>query len=255
MKTIVAKFGGTSVSDEESREYVYYRLKEFLDQGNKVVVVVSAMGRAPSPYATDTLLSLAQDIDGQDKDRLISLGETISAIVLGSLLKKKGLDAVILTAEQCGIITDSTWQKANVIGLDPTYLIEMNKQHDIVIVPGFQGMDREKRVTTLGRGGSDLTAMLVATELGLDEVFIYSDVDGVYTKDPRKNPDAKKYAVIDYDELLGLIYYGAKVMNEKSILWAKQHQIKAWVKSTWSTSVGTLICNKEELNGKCLVCK
>lgn len=243
MKTVIYKFGGTSMADTSSRKFVLGHINRSLKEGNKVIAIVSAMGRAPSPYATDTLASLAKLMNDKEKDRLISIGEIISTVVIGSELKENKIDHVVLSNRELGIITDDNFTNASVIALNTSILKEMNYHYDVVVAPGFQGMTLNHEITTLGRGGSDLTAMLIATALNIKEVSIFTDVDGVYSNDPKLDYLAYKLDKIDYDHMNLLIKKGANVMNGKSVEWAQAHDIEIHVRNTWTQKPGTLIGN------------
>ena len=186
---VVQKFGGTSVKDEESRKKVLEKITKCYDENNKIVVVVSAMGRSPMPYATDTLINLIKDncttYTKQDMDLLMSCGEVISATLLSSLLNSMGYKAKAMTGFSAGIITDENYSEAKVKFVDEKKILELLNQDIIPVITGFQGMTNDREITTLGRGGSDTTASIVGAAIKADVIEIYTDVNGIMTADPR----------------------------------------------------------------------
>ena len=190
MKIIVQKFGGTSTRSIETREHMYKNIIREHDKGNKVVAVVSAMGRYDDPYATDTLLSIVHtdQLTDEEIDRLTSIGETISTLVVKSELAKKGYTVETVTNAELGILTDSHHQNATITTVEGKHILDKLKNADIVICPGFQGYSQNGKITTLGRGGSDLSAVAIGVAIDANEVEIYSDVNGIYTADPRIVP-------------------------------------------------------------------
>src|SRR5665647_491142 len=189
MKILVQKFGGTSVSTEEKRKLVACKVINAKAQGFLPVVVVSAMGRKGEPYATDTLLSLVNDnlkvMNPLAVDLLMSCGETISTVIMCNELNKNGIDSVPLTGGQAGIITDSNYTNAAILNVDTHKILEILEKGKTPVVAGFQGMDEKGYVTTIGRGGSDVTAAMLGAALNATETQIYTDVDGIMTADPR----------------------------------------------------------------------
>ena len=232
MKIIVQKFGGTSTRSIETREHMYKNIIREHDKGNKVVAVVSAMGRYDDPYATDTLLSIVHtdQLTDEEIDRLTSIGETISTLVVKSELAKKGYVVDTVTNGELGILTDSHHQNA-----------------DIVICPGFQGYSQNGKITTLGRGGSDLSAVAIGVAIDANEVEIYSDVNGIYTADPRIVPDAMKLNYISYSEMLELSKNGAKVLNHRCVQLAAKHDIVIHARSSFDESQGTYVLGDEKI--------
>ena len=212
MEVIVQKFGGTSTRNEETREHMYKNIIRELEAGNKVVAVVSAMGRYDDPYATDTLLSIVDtdELTDEEIDRLTSIGETISTLVCKSELSKKGYRVETVTNRELGIMTDSTHTNATIHNVEGKHILEKLENADIVICPGFQGYSQNGKITTLGRGGSDLSAVAIGIAIEASEVEIYSDVNGIYTADPRIVPDARKLDYISYAEMLELSRNGQK---------------------------------------------
>lgn len=241
MKINVIKFGGSSLKDEPSIEKAIARVLEHLDETDRVIVVVSAMGRFPMCYATDTLASLATHLSPKDKDRLISLGEIISSLVFGNRCLEHSIKAGVLSINETGIITDDNYQKGHVLAVSDKKLKHALKEHEVIIVPGFTGTSLTGNTVTLGRGGSDYSAFLIAEALKVPFVTIYTDVSGVYDKDPHQYTSAKMIKTLHYDELLELIEQGAKVMQKESVLYAKRKNIMFEVCSTFTGRPGTIV--------------
>jgi len=240
MKLIVMKFGGSSVADSEKIKRVAERVINTKKAGNKVVVVVSA----PCDM-TDELIEKAHSItetpDEREMDMLLSTGEQISIALLAMAIKAKGYDAISFTGPQAGIYSDFSHTRARITAVKPKNVINALKKNKIVIVAGFQGINPGEEITTLGRGGSDLTAVALATALKADICKIYTDVDGVYTADPRICKKARKIESISYDEMLEMAGSGAQVMQARSIEVAKKFNVKIEVKSTFTNNPGTII--------------
>ncbi|MBD3807380.1 MAG: aspartate kinase [Epsilonproteobacteria bacterium] len=243
---LVHKYGGTSVGDLERIGNVASRIIKARDAGNDIVVVVSAMSGETNKlidYATHFTSTPAK----QEMDMLLSSGERVTAALLAIALQAKGYKAVAMTGRQAGIVTDAVHTYARIKSIDPTSMQEAIKEGKIVIVAGFQGINEDGRVTTLGRGGSDLSAVAIAGALKADACEIYSDVDGIYTTDPRIEPKAKKLDTISYDEMLEMASLGAKVLQNRSVELAKKLDVKLYAKSSFSDNEGTLI-TKESAN-------
>ncbi len=239
---VVMKFGGSSVRDAERLKNAAARVVETQKEGNRVVVVVSAPGDM-----TDDLIERANGItsepDGREMDMLLATGEQISIALLCMAIKTHGLDAISLTGPQAGIRADAVHTKARITSIRPTKLLaELNKGR-VVVVAGFQGLNPNEDIVTLGRGGSDLTAVALAAALKSDVCEIFTDVLGVYTTDPRIVPEAQKIAQISYDEMLELAGSGAQVMQARSIEVAKKYGVKIHVRSSLEKKKGTLIEN------------
>ncbi len=240
MGLIVQKFGGSSVADAE-RIFLAARraIKAKLD-GNKVVVVLSAMGDT-----TDDLIELARQISKspprREMDMLLATGEQVSIALMAMAIHESGHEAVSLTGAQVGLITDSVHTRARIQRIQADRLQKHLDDDKIVIVAGFQGVDEEFNITTLGRGGSDTTAVALAAVLHADACEIYTDVDGVYSTDPRIVPQARKIEVISYDEMLELASVGAKVMHGRSIEFAKKYNVVVQVRSSLTDGAGTYI--------------
>ena len=238
MKIRVMKFGGTSLRNRKTRTYVYRHVIE-ASKTSKVLMVVSAMGRYPDAYATDTLLSLGNDhISKEESARLVSIGEQLSALTISSELQEMGIDSYSIPFCDAGIITDDTYDYARVLDLDDHMVKRRLRDYDVVVSGGFIGINDEGKVTTLGRGGSDYSAVLFADMLGLNEVEIYTDVDGVYTMDPKMHTYAMKYDQLSYDEMLNM---KSRVIHDRCVTYAKEHQITIHLKGTFSCSAGTII--------------
>ncbi len=240
MAIVVQKYGGSSVADAEKIRNVARRAIAAEEQGDQVVVVVSAMGKT-----TDSLIKLAYQVSEQPDDRemdaLLATGELVSSTLLAMALTSMGAEAISLSGAQAGIATDSTYTRARITRVDPDRMRRELGAGRIVIVAGFQGMTKEMDVTTLGRGGSDTTAVALAVGLGAGRCEIYTDVDGVYTADPRIVPDARRLDEIGYEEMLELASYGAKVMHSRAVELGELYGMPILVASSFSDKPGTLI--------------
>lgn len=245
MEIIVQKFGGSSVQSKENRIQVIHHIKRAIEKGKKAVVVVSAIGRIPDPYATDTLLSLVDFKQKQNSrrelDMLMSCGETISSVVLTSELQEEGIPATALSGGLAGIITDDVFSDATITSVRPKRLIEELSTHDAVVVAGFQGQTPTGEVTTLGRGGSDTTASTLGVALEAERIEIYTDVKGVMTADPRIVKHAQLLRAVTYNDICHLAYQGAKVIHPRAVEIAMQSKIPLRVRSTYIDDPGTSI--------------
>ena len=243
MALLVQKYGGTSVANLERIQKVADRVADSRRQGNRLVVVVSAMSGV-----TDGLLKMAREIDREPNERemdlLLATGEQTTTALLAMALQARGIDAVALTGAQAGIVTDGTHTKARIANVTPSAVREHLKAGRVVIVAGFQGQSMAGQITTLGRGGSDLTAIALAAVLKAARCEIYTDVDGVFTADPRMEPKARKMGEISYDEMLELASTGAKVMQARSVEFAKKFGVVFEVRSSFHRTRGTIV--KEE---------
>ncbi|MUV37789.1 Aspartate kinase [Lentibacillus sp. JNUCC-1] len=250
MDILVQKFGGTSVQTAESREHVTGHIKEAVGAGYKVAVVVSAMGRSPDPYATDTLLGLVDDLGQNSSDReldlLVSCGETISAVKMANELGKRDVSATALTGAQAGFITDDHFTEATIKRIETKRLMHEFKTHDVVVVAGFQGRTEQGDITTLGRGGSDTSAAALGAALKAERIEIFTDVSGIMTADPRVVDDARLLDVVTYKEICDLAYQGAKVVHPYAVEIAMQDKIPMRVRSNYSSETGTLITETKE---------
>ena len=244
MGLIVQKYGGSSVADPACMKRVAQRVAETRREGHSVVVVVSAMGKS-----TDQLIALAKQVNEHPRERemdmLLATGEQISIAILAMALDGEGIHAVSMTGPQAGIRTDHVHTKAKITGIDPRRVFEALEKEHVVIVAGFQGLNPNEDISTLGRGGSDLTAVALAAAMKADLCQIFTDVDGVYTTDPRLVPNAKKLNEISYDEMLELASLGAKVLQSRSVEFAKKFSVNLEVLSSFEKLPGTII--KEEV--------
>lgn len=226
VRILVQKFGGTSVASPERRAQVAAKVSEAISQGFMPVVVVSAIGRAGDPYATDTLIKLASNIYSEmpkrEMDMLMSCGEIISGTVLASTLQSAGIDAVLMTGGQAGIITNDHFGNARIIRVEPEKIFQRLNQGQVVVVSGFQGMTEDGQVTTLGRGGSDTSAAAIGVALNAEAIDIYTDVEGIMTADPRIVEDAKILDVVTYNDICHLAHQGAKVIHPRAVEIAMQ---------------------------------
>jgi len=249
---IVQKFGGTSVGDLERIQNVANRVAKTKKAGNDVVVVVSAMSGE-----TNKLLGYAEHFSKNPKkeevDMLLSSGERVTAALLSIALNEMGYEATSMSGRKAGIVTDNIHTKARIEVIDPTNMQNELKQGKIVVVAGFQGVDTDGNVTTLGRGGSDLSAVAIAGALKADLCEIYTDVPGIFTTDPRIEPKAKKLDKISYDEMLELASLGAKVLQNRSVELAKKLNVNLVTRSSFSEEEGTLITKEENIMEKPLV--
>ena len=241
MALIVQKFGGSSVGDADKIKHVAKRVIETQKAGNQVVVVVSAMGDT-----TDELMDLANQVTDnpspRELDMLLTSGERISMALLALAINAAGAQSRSFTGSQAGIVTDSKHGNARIAEVTPDRIREALDEGDIAIVAGFQGFNRETRdITTLGRGGSDTTAVALAAALNADVCEIYSDVDGVYTADPRQIPAARKLDFIDVESMLELAAAGAKILHIRAVEFARRHNVDLRVRSTFSTDPGTRV--------------
>lgn len=245
MGLIVQKFGGTSVADSQKILAAARKAIRTQQQGNQVVMVVSAMG-----HQTDLLVDLAEQItdrpDPREMDMLLSTGEQISVALMAMAIHSLGHKAVSLTGAQIGIKTDSKHTKARIKSISTERMHALLNDGNIVIAAGFQGIDDDFNITTLGRGGSDTTAVALAAVLQADECEIYTDVDGVYTTDPRVLPEARRVNQISYDEMLELASLGAGVMHNRSIEFGKKFDVPIHVRSSMSDAPGTMIIAEPE---------
>ncbi len=241
MGLIVQKYGGSSVADAEGMKRVANRIVAAKRDGNQVVVVVSAMGDT-----TDELIDLAKQItpipSGRELDMLLTAGERISMALLAMAITNLGHEARSFTGSQAGVITTSTHGRARIIDITPGRIQEALKEGAIAIVAGFQGISQDtKDVTTLGRGGSDTTAVALAAALDADVCEIYTDVDGVYSADPRVVPTARKLKTVTYDEMLELAASGAKVLHLRCVEYARRYNLPIHVRSSFSSNEGTWV--------------
>ncbi len=244
MKILVQKFGGTSVADLECMQQVLVKVQAGLERGYKMVVVLSA--RAGE---TNALLGIANiwsnAPDPAECDSLVSTGEQVSITLFSMLLKDAGIKARSLLGYQIPITTDNHFGNARILSIDSQALYKHLEEYDVLVVAGFQGCTDEKRITTLGRGGSDTSAVAVAAALGSAECEIYTDVEGVYTTDPNICSTARKMDKVSYDEMLEMASMGAKVLHIRSVEFAKKYKVPVRVRSTFTDNPGTLVTQED----------
>ena len=237
---IVQKYGGSSVANIDRIKDVARRIARYRRKGHGLVVVVSALGDT-----TDELMELAYKVtpvpSERETDMLISTGEQVSVALLAMALHKMGVNAISFTGAQVGIVTDCSHTKARIVGMNADRIKKELKRGRVVIVAGFQGINAEQEITTLGRGGSDITAVALAKTLGAQMCEIYTDVDGVYTADPRIVKDARKLSRISYEEMLELASLGAQVMQARSMEVAKKFSVPLHIRSSFNNRAGTII--------------
>lgn len=248
MNTIVIKFGGSSVSDNENLQKVAQKILKLYKENNKIVVVVSAQGKM-----TDKLINEAKELsetpNKRELDMLISSGEQISSAKLAILLNEQGYPAISLTGWQAGIYTDNDNQNAKIIKINTKRIMQELQENKIVIVAGFQGIDSKDNITTLGRGGSDTSAVALAAALSADKCYIYSDVDGIYTADPRKVSNTLKLPKISYEEMRCLSSEGAKVLHDRCVEIGEKYNVPIITESTFNDKPGTVISHDIESSG------
>ena len=253
MALIVQKYGGTSVGSVERIQEVAKKIKRFKDAGNDLVITVSAMSGE-----TNRLTSLAKDIHSQpstrEMDVLLTTGEQVTISLLSMALHDLGCDAISYTGSQVKIITDSVHGKARIQSIDDHRIRNSLSENKVVVVAGFQGVDESGNITTLGRGGSDTTAVALAASLKADECQIYTDVDGVYTTDPRIEPNAKKINIMSYEEMLEMASLGSKVLQIRSVEFASKYHVPLRVLSSMiENPEGTLITSEENIMEKAII--
>lgn len=245
---IVQKYGGTSVGTLERIDLVAKKIAKRKDEGNSLVVVVSAMSGVTNKLI-DYAEFFSKNPSSRELDMLLSAGERVTSSLLAIALKELGYKAVAFSGRQAGLKTDSFHTKAKIELIDPTSINEALKEDKIVVIAGFQGVDKNGDVTTLGRGGSDLSAVAIAGAIKADLCEIYTDVDGVYTTDPRIEPRARKLDKITYDEMLELASLGAKVLQNRSVELAKKLNINLVTRSSFNENDGTLITGEKKMEG------
>jgi aspartate kinase len=245
MPTVVQKYGGTSVGDADRIRAVADRIVRYREQGNDVVAVVSAMG-----HTTDELLALAEQVtpvpEPRELDMLLTAGERIAMALLAIAINARGCRAASYTGSQAGIITDTQHGKAKIVEIRPQRIQESLAAGNVVILAGFQGLSTNYDITTLGRGGSDTTAVAMAAALGAEVCEIYTDVDGVFTADPRLEPGARKLDHVSYEEMLELAAAGARVLQLRSVEYARRTNVKLHVRSSFGDADGTWIVEEED---------
>lgn len=249
---IVQKYGGTSVGDTDRIANVANRIKMYYDRGDSVVVVVSAMG-----HTTDHLVDMAMAVNPnapkREMDMLLSTGEQVSIALLAMALERINIPAISFTGGQVNILTDDRHSDARIQEIDSSVLTRALAEKKVCIVAGFQGVNKEGDITTLGRGGSDTTAVALAVAVKADECEIYTDVDGVYTTDPNKVSSARKIDKIAYEEMLELARLGAGVLHSRSVELASKYNVVIHVRSSFNNSTGTLVIPEEKMMEKVAV--
>lgn len=237
---MVQKYGGTSLETRERMLAAGRRVAALARQGHRMVVVVSAQGDT-----TDRLVETAKGLNKRgslrEMDALLATGEQQSAALMAMTLGSLGVKALSLTGAQAGILTDNVYGNAQILSIDPNPIRQALEEGNVVVVTGFQGVDALGNITTLGRGGSDTTAVALTAALEADKCQIYTDVDGIYDRDPRQNPDAIRFSRIGYREMLTLIAHGAQVLHDRSVLLAQEKGIEIEVLSAFTDSPGTIV--------------
>lgn len=245
MSIIVQKFGGTSLKDAHGLNCLLSHVKKSKDEGNDVVIVVSAMGRKGAPYATDTLIEQMENInfniDPMKKDLMMCCGEIISASLVSHFLETQGLNSVPLLGFQAGIQTDSNFNNAEIKKINTSNILNILEKGNIAVVAGFQGMDNNMNITTLGRGGSDISAIYLGGFLNADRVDIFTDVDGVHIVDPKIIPNSKYIDHISYTDMYNMACCGAKIIHYKAVSAAERFNIPVHIRKTFSDVNGTVI--------------
>lgn len=247
MALIVQKYGGTSIGTVDRIKNVAHKIKKWRDQGNDLVIVVSAMSGE-----TNRLIGLAKEITShpspRELDMILTTGEQVTIGLLAIALETIGVPAISFTGQQVGIVTDQSFNKARIQTIDNQKIRAELDAGKVVVIAGFQGVDEQGNLTTLGRGGSDTTGVALAAALNADECQIYTDVDGVYTTDPRVEPKARRLDRISFDEMLEMASLGSKVLQIRSVEFASKYKVRLRVLSTFEENPqGTLICSEEEL--------
>jgi aspartate kinase len=251
-ETVVMKFGGTSVANAERLKRAAQRIVAQRESGNRVVAVLSARGKT-----TDELIAMAEEIsphpDRREMDMLLSTGERISCALCAMAINDLGHRAISLTGSQAGIVTDTSHTKARILDVRADRIREALDEDRIVLVAGFQGVSTSRDVTTLGRGGSDTTAVALAAAVEAAVCEIYTDVAGVFTADPRIVPDARKLAIVSFEEMLEMAASGAKVLQLRSVEYARTHNVRIHCRSSFDSSPGTFVLGEEETMERPLV--
>lgn len=254
MALIVQKFGGSSLSDINGQSLLLSQVKKAKLEGNDLVVVVSAMGRIGEPYSTDTLISLLDitngPLDPQNKDLIMSCGEIISAAVITHLIDIHGMPSKGLTGFQAGILTDEEFNSANIIDIDVSKILKYLEEDKVVVVAGFQGMTENMEITTLGRGGSDITAVTLAGYLGADRVDIFTDVPGIAVIDPKIIPNPPYIEYINYSTMYNYASHGAKVIHPKAVLAGEKYLIPIHIRTALLHDGCTIISDHQEVENK-----
>lgn len=254
MAIVVQKFGGTSLNDVYAQNLLLSQVKKSKEEGHDLVVVVSAMGRSGDPYATDTLINMLDTTNGalspKTKDLIMSCGEVISTSVISHLLNIHGMESVALTGFQAGIITDDNFNNAEILDIDTTKILKFLGEGKIVVVAGFQGATKDMEITTLGRGGSDITAVTLAGFLAAKRVDIFTDVPGIAVIDPKIIPGAPYIKNISYSTMYNYASHGAKVIHPKAVLTGEKYNIPIYIRTAFLHDDYTIISNEQEDKAK-----
>ncbi|NBI06844.1 aspartate kinase [Senegalia massiliensis] len=254
MNIIVQKYGGTSLKDIYSKKSFLSHVKKCISNNNKLVIVVSAIGRKGDSYATDTLINqlekINKNINPKIKDLIMSCGEIISASIISHLLETENVDCEVLTGYQAGILTDDNFTKSKIIDIDTTKIKKYLNKNKVVVVAGFQGKTKNNEITTLGRGGSDTTAVALGAYLNAKRVDIFTDVDGVAFIDPNLIKNTKYIEKISYNNMYKLASNGACVVHPRAVMIGEKYNIPIRVCSIFSNTLGTLITNYNDNNMK-----
>jgi len=247
MDIVIQKFGGTSLRGINKENHFLSHIENSIDQNKKPVIVVSAIGRIGEPYATDTLIkeleNINKEIDPVKKDFIMSCGETIATAIVSHLLDSKGIAAKPFTGLQAGIITDDNFNSSNILDIDTKPILDCINKGIVPVVAGFQGSTKDMRITTLGRGGSDITAVSLGGYLKADRVEIFTDVPGVAIMDPNIIPYSDYIENINYDDMYILASNGVGVIHPRAIKIGKEFNLPIQIKSTFSDNMGTIISN------------
>ncbi|MDA3971597.1 MAG: aspartate kinase [Desulfobulbaceae bacterium] len=246
MAVIVQKFGGTSVGNPDKIKAVAQRVMNVAKEGNSMVVVLSAMSGETNKFV-ELAHAMQEQPDPREFDMLLSTGEQVTIALFAMAVKAAGMDVISLLGDQVKIITDASHTKARIKSIDTELIEKYHKEGKIVVVAGFQGVTPDQHITTLGRGGSDTTAVALAAALKADVCEIFTDVDGVYTTDPNMCKSARKIDKISYDEMLELASLGAKVLDIRSVSFAKRYKVPIHVRSTFTDTEGTRVVEEDEL--------
>lgn len=249
MSIIVQKFGGTSLININRKSIFLKHIKLAISEGNQLVIVVSAIGRNGDPYATDTLIKqlekISANINPRKKDLIMSCGETISAAILSHILEIEGYPSEPLMGFQAGILTDDNFNSSKILEINTNMILKLLSENKIAVVAGFQGMTMDMEITTLGRGGSDISAVALGGFLKADRVDIFTDVPGVAMEDPKIVPTTKYIEKISYDDMYRLSLNGATVIHPEAVKLGKEFKIPIRVLSSFEENSGTLIFDEE----------
>lgn len=251
MDTVVCKFGGTSINVESNREIAIQEISNYYNSRKQVVVVVSAMGRKRDPYATDTLIELLSQIDKKidplKKDFIMCCGEIISAAIISHMLESGGIHSIPMTGFQAGILANNSFTNSKILEIDSTRVKDQLKRGKTIVIAGFQGLTRNMELTTLGRGGSDITALAIGSSLKAKRIDIFTDVPGVAVADPRIIPEAPIFDNIPYSIMLEMAISGAKVVHPRAIEIAIKYNIPFYVRSIYNEARSTFVSDENVL--------